>query len=251
MPTLTTHSRRPWLAIVLTGAVLAVAVLAAAASTTLGSGQRASQDRPVGAFEAIEIAGSIELLVRQAAANSVRVEADDNVLPLIETELIDRGGRPTLRVQLRRGENLRRSGPIVVTAEVVTLSAVTSAGSGDVTIETMRTPSLKLSLSGSSDARLSELVTERFEISISGSGDVRAAGQARELRLAIAGSGDADLGALQADAVKVSIAGSGDAVVVANRALSVSIAGSGDVRYGGQVSDVKSSVAGSGSVRRR
>ena len=43
----------------------------------------------------------------------------------------------------------------------------------------------------------------------------------------------------------------GDVDVTADRALSVSIAGSGDVRYGGQVTAVKTSIVGSGDVRRR
>lgn len=243
--------RRPWLAITLTGAVLVLAVFAAVAATTVGSGQRASESRPVGDFEAIDLAGPIKLIVRQAATPSLRVEADDNLLPLIETEVVGRSDRPTLRVRIRPGESLRHSGSIVVTAEVVRLAAVASAGSGDIKVETLNTPALKLSLAGSSDAVVDGLTTERFEISIAGSGDIRATGQTRELKLGIAGSGDADLGRLVADAVRVSIAGSGDASVVANQSLSVSIAGSGDVRYSGSVAEVKSSVVGSGSVRRR
>lgn len=243
--------RRPWLGIALTGAVLVLAVFAAVAATTQGSGQRASEVRPLGDFEAIELAGPIKLTVRQAATPSVRVEADDNLLPLIETEVVGRGSRPTLRVRVRPGEHLRHRGSIVVTAEVVRLSSIASAGSGDIEVGTLNTPALKLSLAGSSDADLTGLTTERFEISIAGSGDIRARGQARELELGIAGSGDADLDGLSADAVRVRIAGSGDASVVANRSLTVSIAGSGDVRYRGSVAEVKSSVVGSGSVRRR
>jgi hypothetical protein len=51
--------------------------------------------------------------------------------------------------------------------------------------------------------------------------------------------------------VSISIAGSGDAKVSAKKTLAVSIAGSGDVEYSGGAQLVKSSVAGSGSVRQK
>ena len=211
---------------------LAVAGTACAASVT-GSGQRTSEARSVGAFEAIDVAGPIKLIVRQAQSVAVTIEADDNVAPLIVTEVVSRGGRDTLRVRPRPGESLRRHGPIVATVDVVKLEAVSMSGSGDVEVGTLQTPSLKLSLSGSSDAVLNGLTTEKFDASISGSGDIRASGQARDVRLSIAGSGDANLAELTADTVKVSIAGSGD------------------VRYAGNATDVRSSIAGSGNVRRR
>jgi hypothetical protein len=56
---------------------------------------------------------------------------------------------------------------------------------------------------------------------------------------------------LSCEDVSISIAGSGDAKVSAKKTLAVSIAGSGDVEYSGGAQLVKSSVAGSGSVRQK
>jgi hypothetical protein len=56
---------------------------------------------------------------------------------------------------------------------------------------------------------------------------------------------------MNCDDVSVSIAGSGDVKVGAKKTMSVSIAGSGDVEYSGGAQLVKSSVAGSGTVRQR
>jgi len=223
----------------------------AAEAATTGSGRVATESRAVGDFDAIAAAGPIDISIRQGAQEGISVTADDNLLPLIETVVEAGAGGRTLAIRFRRGERISSHKTIKVTVDVIRLTSLATSGSGDVTVESLKTPSLKLSLSGSSDARLRSLETGAFEIRISGSGDVFAAGTAKSVKLGIAGSGDADLAGLTADEVSVRIAGSGDASVTANKALDVSIAGSGDVTYGGAVGAVKASLAGSGSVNRR
>lgn len=235
-------------------ALLAAAVLGFvpnAGARTVGSGQAATETRQVGEFDAVSTAGAIDLVVRQAASASVQVEADDNVLPLVET-VVENGRRGrTLVVRMKRGEYVSTRRDIVVTVNVPTLASIATAGAGDVRVEGLKTPALRLSIAGSSDVRIAGLDTESFELRIAGSGDVAAAGRAASVSVGISGSGDADLAALVADDVKVRIAGSGDANVTANRALDVSVVGSGDVRYGGNASAVKLSAAGSGTVMKR
>ena len=49
---------------------------------------------------------------------------------------------------------------------------------------------------------------------------------------------------------KISIAGSGEATLWATQSLAVSVAGSGDVKYYGDPSIKKTTIVGSGSLRR-
>jgi Putative auto-transporter adhesin, head GIN domain len=214
---------------------------------TQGSGTAATEARAVSGFQAIAAAGPVKLVVRQAAREALELRADDNLLPLIET--VVEGG--TLRIAPKRGESLRPRSPIIATVDVVNLKSLSLSGSGDVVVETLKTPSLELRLTGSSDARLHKLTTDELGVRVSGSGDVEAAGSATRLKASIAGSGNVRTKDLAADDVTISIAGSGDASVTANKTLSVTIAGSGDVVYGGSGALVKSSVTGSGSVRQQ
>lgn len=229
----------------LAGAALGPASPAEAATT--GSGRAATEARTVAPFEAVAVRDSIDVEVRQAAAASVTVTADDNLLPLLET--VVEGG--TLQLRFRRGESVRTRTPPKVVIEVERLRAVSSAGSGQVSVHGLRTTGFKLAMAGSGDAVLAQLQAESLELSLAGSGDVRGDGTARAVKIGIAGSGDVDLGGLESDEVEVSIAGSGDASVTANKALRASIAGSGDVRYRGRVTQVHTSVVGSGRVVRR
>jgi len=232
-------------------ASLVLCVAPPAQARVVGSGHAATESRAVGEFEAIATDGSMDIVVRQAAKQALEIRADDNLLPLIETVVESGANGRTLMIRFKRGESISHHAPVKLMIDVVQLAAISTSGSGDVILDTLKTPSFKLSISGSSDARISGLATDSFELRISGSGDVIGAGTARQVKVSIAGSGDADLAGLVAEDVTVRIAGSGDASVTANKSLDVSVAGSGDVRYGGNASAVKVSTAGSGTISRR
>jgi hypothetical protein len=235
-------------------AALAALTLGAApafAETVVGSGRMASESRAVAGFSAIQLEASMKVVVRQSGAESVQLRADDNLLPLIETFVETRGSQPTLVIRWKRWTSIRDSGDIAVTVEAAQVNGLSTSGSGSIEAGTVQTERLRLAVAGSGDIRIDDLKANDLDASIAGSGDLRLAGRAARVKVGVAGSGDADLSRLTADEAKVSIAGSGDVDVNADQALSVSIAGSGDVRYGGQVTAVKTSVVGSGDVRRR
>jgi hypothetical protein len=243
---------RQSLALFIAPALLGLALLApdAQAETVRGSGKAATETRNLAEFQAIGLNGSMDLTVRQGATQSVQVEADDNLLPLLETVVESGSNGATLQVRWAKGKNLYTRSKVHVTVVVPKLTALASSGSGDLTIESFNTPALKLAISGSSDARMNSLTVGDLVVSISGSGDVAANGSAGKVMVSIAGSGDVRLADLKADDVSVTIAGSGDAAVNAAKTLDVRIAGSGDVTYGGNPA-LTTSISGSGEVRRR
>lgn len=206
-----------------------------------------TEARTVTAFEAISTNGAMDLTVRQADKAAVTVTADDKVLPLVETVVENN----TLVIRMKKGERMWNTGTIKVAIDVVKLNAIRSAGSGDIVLNGLKTPSFKLTLAGSSDAKLNGLTTDSTELRISGTGDVAATGSSRSVAISISGSGDADFSGLTADDVSVNIAGSGDASVNANKSLAVSVAGSGDVVYTGNAQTMKVSMAGSGTLTKK
>ena len=221
-----------------------------AGNATLGSGKVATETRTVGSFQAIELKGSMKLVVQQAPKESVELRGDDNLLPLIETAVVDHAGIPTLEIDIKRGTSFSTRNPIVVTVNVATLKSLSLSGSGDAVADGLKAGDLQLRVSGSGDVRVRRLDADALMVKVSGSGDVGVSGHAAKLSVSIAGSGDVTTHELQADDVSVSIAGSGDASVNARKTLAVSIAGSGDVAYVGDAA-VKASIAGSGSVKKR
>ena len=222
---------------------------AQAADRVVGSGESVTEQRSVGEFDALQTS-SIKVLVRQGATSSVSVQADRNLLPLLETVVEDGAQGKVLKLRWKRWSDIKTKVEPVVTVVVVRLQALTVSGSGDIVAEPLQQPRLLVRVEGSGDVKLNGLVADELKVEIKGSGDVKASGRASRLSVSIAGSGDVQTADLKADDVVVNIAGSGDASVFADKTLAVSIAGSGDVVYSGNAV-VKKSVAGSGSVTRR
>lgn len=214
-----------------------------------GDGNARRETRSVASFDALSLSGPIEVKLRQGGTQRVELEADGNLLPYVETKVVEGRHGKTLEIGVKRGYQLQSRQPLRVEIDLPSLRAAGIAGSGKLAIEAMRSDELKLAVAGSGSVDARKLETGKVSLSISGSGDIRADGSARELLASIAGSGDVKARELVSEEVKVSIAGSGDAEVQANKRLKVSIAGSGDVRYTGEA-QVESSIAGSGSVRK-
>lgn len=216
-----------------------------------GSGHVVSETRALSGYQAVALRGPFKVQLRQSGREGVELRGDDNLLPLVETTVIDgRQGR-TLDIAFKKGvQNVSYRNEITLLVDVATLRAVAISGSGDIAGSGFKLGVLDAALSGSGDLSLKEVQAERLNLSISGSGDVELSGRSPSLSVSIQGSGDVSASQLASDDVSVRIAGSGDARVQARKTLNVSVAGSGDVTYSGDA-QVTSSIAGSGSLRRR
>ncbi|QOY96025.1 DUF2807 domain-containing protein [Massilia sp. UMI-21] len=211
-----------------------------------GSGTVKRQARQVAHFTglAFDMPGKLEL--RLGDAEGVTIEADDNLLPLVET-VVENG---TLKIRpSRRKLNLRtRNLKVVVTARQI--ERVALGGSGSIDAAVLRAPKLSIDLGGSGEIDVGKLDSESVAVALGGSGSFKAGdGSARELSVSIGGSGTVDMGKVRSDSVSVSVAGSGDVTVWARQELSATIVGSGDVGYYGDPR-VSRSVIGSGETRR-
>lgn len=212
-----------------------------------GNGNQTTQERNVGSFKSVSSSGSFDIYVSSGTSHAVKVEAEENLLPYIET-YVD-GGK--LYIDTKDGYWLdnKRAMRVYVTSPEFT--SIHSSGSGNIIGETKITNphKLVLSVSGSADIKM-EVDAPEVEAEISGSGSINLQGQTKIFETGLSGSGDIRAMNLLAEETKVSITGSGDADVYASVALDVAITGSGDVRYKGGGQLRKSNIAGSGKVTR-
>ena len=211
---------------VLASSMLMLSVMLGACSILgeRGSGTMAVETRDVSGFSEIDLSGSGTVLVSVTGAESLTVEAEDNILPLLTTEV--RGGR----LVLGASESISPTRDIVYTVTVIDLEAVTVSGSGSVSAV--------------------DVAANGFEVDISGSGTVTAQGVSERLDVSIGGSGAFMGGALVSATGTVSVSGSGDALVNVTDELDARVSGSGTVEYIGDPA-ASTSISGSGEVSRR
>lgn len=195
------------------------------------------------AVDEISTSGKYKVYVTQGATPSVELEADENLLPYIETEI--RGDE--LRIHSRQGVSIRPSKDIVVRVTVTRLKELSGSGtSGFYSQGTIKGDKLEVSLSGNGVAEL-DLQYNKLEVAISGNGKVTLGGRADEAEIAISGSGDVNAPDMKANDVEVNISGSGSAFVNAAKKLDVAVSGSGNVKYKG-AARVNQSVSGRGKI---
>lgn len=211
-----------------------------------GSGKVVKQTRHLAHFTGVNLNVPGDMVLRLGTTESITIETDDNMLPLIESVIED----GVLKIRpVKRNTNLHtRNMRIVVMAKDIDRLAL--SGSGSIDSDALKANKLTFDIGGSGSINLKGMHAEAVAISVGGSGDLKSgAGKADSLSVAIGGSGDVDVGRVQARDASVSVAGSGEAIVWANAGLSVTIAGSGDVTYYGDPK-VSTSVLGSGDITR-
>ncbi len=113
----------------------------------VGSGNVITQSRNVSGFEAVSFEGVARLVLEQTGTESLTISADDNILPLLISEVRDR----TLFLGFASDTNITQTAPIEFTLSVRTLTALTAAGVVEVDARGIDTPRLDVSVSGVSN----------------------------------------------------------------------------------------------------
>jgi hypothetical protein len=212
--------------------------------TVVGSGAIERDERPVSPFETLEFTGSGEVTIVQGDRDSVTIETDDNILPLIRT---DNKGH-SLRIGLAKDTSIRPSRPIQYTVTVRSLSEIRASGSCAFTIDDFEADKLTIKVAGSSNVSLGRIRVPKLSVSLSGSSTVEADGTSEKLKFDVSGSGKIHGFDLKAHAVEIAISGSASAEVSPRDSLDVRISGNGDVKYRGDPKHVKQSISGWGHV---
>lgn len=232
------------------GALATLAPLAVAAcglpvdwygSEVAGSGTVTTETRRITGYDRIEIGGEFDVTVTQGGAPSLTLTGDDNLLPLVRTEVQD----GTLIVE--EEEDFHSSEGIEIAISAPSLRGISASGSSEVRVTGVRASEFQASVSGSSEMA-AEGAFGDLAASVSGSGEIWMKGTAETIDASVSGSGEMDLSGVPARSANVRVSGSGDVHVFVTEALNASVSGSGDVLYGGNPR-VSEEVSGSGSVR--
>lgn len=210
-----------------------------------GSGNVVNETREVSNFHAIEIDYPAEVIIRQGNQESLEIEAEDNLLPNLKTEV--RGG--TLEIFYRRegGKHVNPTKTVRITIVVRNLDEVDFTSAGELTIEGLKATNLEVSLSGAGDLDLKDVRLEELSVNLSGAGNMTASGVADTLDMTISGFGGFRGSDLHSKKAEVSISGAGSATVWVDDDLDASISGAGSVSYYGSPA-VTRQVSGVGDV---
>jgi hypothetical protein len=189
-----------------------------------GSGKRETQRRDITAFTSIQTTGAFNVEVACQKDLSLEVEADDNILPLIEAEV--RGNT----LYLTNKQSYSVSSPVTFRITAPNLEGLSVTGAGKIAITGMK--------------------NEKFEIDSEGAPSINVAGTTKLIDIDASGAGSIDAHNLQASRAVIDSKGVCKVDVDVADQLDVTVSGPSSVTYQGNPV-VNKTVNGPGKVERR
>ena len=190
----------------------------------VGSGKIISQSRSVPTFTGIQVTGIATVVIHQDTVQSLRIEADDNILDRVTTAV----NNGLLVIGLQQGSY--NNVTINVFASMKTIERLESVGTA-------------------SFVSSGPIQTDAITCRITGTGTMTLTGTATDQTIEVTGTGDVHNFGLISNHCSATISGLGNVEVNTTQQLDAIVSGSGSIIYSGNPGVVNKTVAGLGSVR--
>ena len=210
-----------------------------------GSGNIVTEKRETGDFKGISAGGAFEVEVKIGPDTEVKVEADDNIMQYIETEV--RGG--VLRIETQDGINFNDA-HFKVYVTTPELNRVNSSGASHVVLKDPIRSKGRISLDVSGAGRINGSVdAPEVDAEVSGAAKIELSGKTRNYKARVSGSGDLRTSELKSESTDVEVSGAGNAQVHASVSLKANASGAGNIHYRGGAA-VQQNTSGAGNVKK-
>lgn len=254
--------------------------------TIRGSGEIITENRDVSNFTHVDVCCGMELYLTQNGTESLRIEADDNILPEIETRVVDQkleitylsnnkviyqptqpakiflmvkdiqavsiSGGGIFNVKNLSGNNFDLDLSGGSDAEIGTIEVdqmnVGVSGGGNFQSDLIKVDAINLELSGASDAWIDDISTNSIVINCSGGGNVAISGYAETSEVELTGGGDFNAKDMQINDLVIQITGGGSATVWVVDRLDVNLSGGSSLSYFGQPEITRQDTSGGSRI---
>jgi hypothetical protein len=191
-----------------------------------GSGVVKTETRSVSGFSSIAFNSEGKVTVQQTGKESLTITAEDNLLPLLESQVTD----GTLSIGTVNNADINPTKSIDFAIEVKSLEGFNMTGVGSIEAKGIQ--------------------GNRLTIGLTGAGDMSIEGNADSLDLNLEGVGNYDGEGFKTKQATVRSEGVGSAVLNASDRLDISVSGIGTVEYIGSPK-VQKSGRGIGHIKQR
>jgi hypothetical protein len=188
------------------------------------------------------------VVIRQGAVEAVEIEAEDNLLAQLSSEV--QAGKLVIENREHNwAQRVNPTKPVKILITVKKLTEIDFSSAGSLRVEKLTTPELRVRLSGAGDLLLEQLKTDLLDCRLSGAGEIEANGSAESLKLVISGMGSFKGAELTSQNVETRLSGAGSAIVRAALQLNASLSGAGSIDYYGDP-QVSQTISGVGSIHK-
>ncbi len=212
-----------------------------------GSGIITSEERQVSGYDQVTFNGAGELYIEQGTEEKLVIEAEDNVLPFITSEV--KNGNLTLGIDTEFFKSkVIPTKPMVYRLTVIDLKGIEINGAADLQVKPLVSNEFVLNINGAGDMVFEDLQSAKLTVELDGGANVTVAGLVTEQTVVINGAGGYNAGDLQTSTTSITYNGASQSTVWVLDELDIVINGAGTVKYYGDP-HVSQDISGVGDVK--
>lgn len=209
-----------------------------------GSGNIIKVTKQLSDINSLSVSGAIKVDVKIGAIPSLVIEADDNIMSYVTTNVSDKN----LSIKIK-GINSIRNATINVYLVVPTITKVTTSASAEVRSDEIIKNTEKLSFNASSGSLINVNVDAPSVFADASSGaDIILTGRTKNLTVESSSGSKVNLLALQAENASASASSGATISIFASVGLKANASSGGNIRYKGGAPSVVKNVSSGGSV---
>ena len=216
---------------------------------TRGSGTLTSETRQVSDFDAVQIDGFGKLIITQGETESLKIEAEDNILPHITSQV--KGKTLYLGLDNNRWQSsFFPTESVTFYLTVKNLQSIDLSGAAEIQMDALHTDNMKLNVSGAGNVEIKALNAESLKVSYSGAGKCSLGGEVQKQDVRVSGLGNYSASDLRSQTASINLSGAGNMEIWAEDSLDINVSGAGNVEYWG-TPRVSQDISGIGNIKSR
>jgi hypothetical protein len=208
-----------------------------------GSGNIITQTRDVTNFDKIALNGIGDLTITQGDREGLEIEAEDNVIPHILTQV--KNGTLTISFD---NKTIVPTKSIKFRVSMRTIHGMETQGVSNIQSDQIKTDRLEIGISGTGNINLRNLEADQLDANVSGAGNFTAVGKVNGQKITMSGAGNFNGEDMQSKTADINITGLGRVVAWVTDTLNVTISGTGGVDYYGSP-QVSQQISGLGKIQ--
>jgi len=210
----------------LVAALLFIVPMSLLAQQTKGNKKVIKQERTISAFSSLQVGGAFNVYFTQKDETSLFIEADENLMDKIETEV----SGETLKISSR---NIRNATSLNIYLTGPALNNIDISGAATLlTKNTLSGESLSIEASGASEADL-QVDVETLKTRASGASEVKISGNAGQHTVVASGAADVKASKLITNSSDANASGASHVSINASEKVTTSSSGAGNISVSG------------------
>ncbi len=205
--------------------IISVSLAGCFTSSIKGSGNSVTEERKIDYVSKIEVNGNFNIEITSGEVSSLKIDAEDNIIPIIETKVEDE------KLTIKLKEKITNLREINIKISVHDLVELDSEGKSYINVKGLN--------------------TDELELSGDGEGEISIEGKADYLKVTLEGDGKLLAKDLQTKSATVNIYGEAKAEINARKSLKAKVKGEGSIDYYGNPEDISIDTSKGGSVNKK